>query len=438
MSKNKHLTLDDRFLIELSLNKRMSFKAIGTILEKDCTTVSKEIKTHVVFEKKGAHCRPFNDCINRRNCNHYGDICLFCSRKHRQICSVCGKCNGLCTDYLKEECTLLSKPPYVCNGCLEKHECTLEKHLYKARMAQQEYEEVRSESRSGFNLTEAERLRLDSVISPLLKNGQSLHHIITHNSDIIQCCEKTAYTYADNGLFEARNIDMPRKVRFRPRKQKSVGLKVDKACRTGRTYEDFKTFMESNPSLPVVQLDTVEGIKGGSVLLTVHFVRQGMQLAFLRECNDSKSVTDIFNSLYDRLCPKLYMKLFPVLLADNGSEFSNPKALEFDAAGNRRSRVFYCEPASPSQKGACEVNHEFIRRIIPKGVDIGIYSAEDIRLMMDHINSYSRAELGDKSPFEMFEFYYDLKTLGLLGVSKVAPNDIILSPRLLYKKKPSV
>ena len=194
----------------------------------------------------------------------------------------------------------LKKPPYVCNGCGKRQECTLEKHLYDARYAQKEYEDVRSESRSGFNLTEEELAQLNSIISPLLKNGQSLHHIMVNNSDQIMCCEKTAYTYIDNGLFDGRNIDMPRKVRFKPRKAKSVGLKVDKTCRIGRTYEDYKEFHKTHPELPVVELDSVEGIKGGAVLLTIHFVLQKFQLAFWRASNDSKSVTDIFHMLYKK------------------------------------------------------------------------------------------------------------------------------------------
>lgn len=165
--------------------------------------------------------------------------------------------------------------------------------------------------------------------------------------------------------------------------------------------------------------------------MTVHFVLQKLQLAFLREANTSQSVTDIFNGLYEVLSPETYKKLFPVLLADNGTEFSNPEALEFDADGNRRSYVFYCDPSAPNQKGACEVNHEFIRRIIPKGTDIGKYTPDQIRLMMDHINSYSRPELGDKSPYAMFKFYYGQKVLRLLGINPVKPNGIALKPQLL-------
>lgn len=430
MNKNKHMDLSIRQTIEHSLNEKLSFKAIGNKVGKDCTTISKEVRLHCVFEKKGAPYRPFNDCINRKHCSRYGDVCFECKRKNNR-CASCGKCTSFCEDYSKEDCLKLCKPPYVCNGCDNLLSCTLEKHFYKARYAQNEYELTRSESRSGFNLTETELAHLDSVISPLIKNGQSIHHILVNNQDLISCCEKTAYIYADNGLFTAKNIDMPRKVRFRPRKTKSKELKVDKSCRIGRTFEDFKKFHVDNPALPITELDSVEGIKGGAVLLTIHFVLPKLQLAFYRESNDSKSVTNVFRHLYEILGEDNYRKIFPVLLADNGTEFSNPTAIECDDDGVIRSYVFYCDPSSPSQKGACENNHEFIRRIIPKGVDISKYDQDKINLMMDHINSYGRPELSDKSPYEMFEFYYGKEILDILSVHKIPANEIILTPELL-------
>ena len=125
------------------------------------------------------------------------------------------------------------------------------------------------------------------------------------------------------------------------------------------------------------------------------------------------------------------------MLADNGTEFSNPEALEKDDKGNLRSRVFYCDPSAPGQKGACENNHEFIRRVIPKGTDIGLYSESQIAKMMNHINSYGRPELGDKSPFEMFAFYYGSNVLDLLGVKQISPNEIILKPDLLKENQGS-
>ena len=190
-------------------------------------------------------------------------------------------------------------------------------------------------------------------------------------------------------------------------------------------------YHETNPSLPITQLDSVEGVKGGAVLLTIHFVLPKLQLAFLREANSSKSVTDIFHSLYELLGDEIYRRLFPLCLADNGTEFSDPSSIEGDGNGNLRTRVFYCNPSAPGEKGACENNHEFIRRIIPKGIDIGNYTQDQISLMMNHINSYSRPELGDKSPYEMFEFYYGKEVLDLLGVTRIPANEIILKPTLL-------
>ena len=432
MEKNKHMNLDTRFEIDHGLNKGMSFKAIASQIGKDCTTVSKEVRGHMIFQKTGAAYRPFNDCRNRIRCSHQGDLCAECRMKNNRRCSLCKTdCSGLCPDYSKENCAHLLKPPYVCNGCQERSKCTLEKHLYDAVHAQKEYAEVRSESRTGFNLTEEEIRELDGVISPLLKAGQSLHHIMVNNPDRISCCEKSAYAYLDSGLFSARNIDAPRIVRLRPRKRKSVPVKVDKACRIGRDIQAYRKYMEEHPGLGVVELDSVEGVKGGAVLLTVHFVRQKFQLSFRREHNDSASVTGIFRDIYRLLGKETYMKMFPVLLADNGTEFSDPKALEFNEDGEQISHVFYCDPSAPNQKGSCEVNHEFIRRVIPKGKDLTPYSQEQILLMMSHINSYSRPELGDKAPYEMLEFYFGAGIANRFGIKKILPNDIVLTPDLL-------
>ena len=82
-NKNKHLIGDDRYDIQHGLDASLSFKAIGAAIGKDCTTVSKEVRAHIIFVKKGAPYRPFNDCANRTRCNHYGDACDECSRKNR-------------------------------------------------------------------------------------------------------------------------------------------------------------------------------------------------------------------------------------------------------------------------------------------------------------------------------------------------------------------
>ncbi len=292
---------------------------------------------------------------------------------------------------------------------------------------------MKSESRSGLDISEGELARLDSVVTPLLRNGQSIHHIAQCHKDAIMVSERTLYTIVDAGLLGARNIDMPRTVRMRPRRKKGNSVKVDRSCRIGRTYSDYQAFMAENGYPAVRELDSVEGARGGKALLTIHFVESGLQLAFLRDANDSRSVTDIFNRLYLELHPDVFMRLFPVLLADNGSEFSNPGAIERDDQGNPRTRVFYCDPNAPYQKPHCENNHEMIRRCIPKGTDLGEYSQAQISLMMSHINSYARGSLGDRSPYEMFAFQYGEGVLETLGIRRIPPDEINLTPRVFRK-----
>ena len=325
MNTQKHLTLDARSTIELELCKANSFKGIGLLLGKDCTTISKEVRVHRKNEKTGSLGKAFNDCINAFNhrcvlrC-----VCDRCTTKKRP-CWSCGKCTETCISYEKHTCPRLSKPPYICNACTDRTKCCLEKAFYKASYAQREYETVRSESRSGFTISEEELKHLDSVISPLLMNGQSLHHISISHRDEVMKSERTLYTYVNNGLFTARNIDMPRTIRMRPRKGKPKALKVDKQCRIGRTYDDYKKYVEEHPDVSARQLDSVEGIKGGAVLLTIHFVNQELQLAFLRTSNNSQSVIDIFEKLYLEMRPDVFIDIFPLLLADCTAENTMPK-----------------------------------------------------------------------------------------------------------------
>ena len=212
-----------------------------------------------------------------------------------------------------------SKSPYVCNGCDNLRSCTLEKSFYIAATAQKEYELCLSESRSGITVDEEETLRFDKIISPLIKKGQSLHHICSNNRDVIMHSEKTIYNYIDYNLFSARNVNLPRKVLYRPRKKSTDHFKVDKSCRIGRTYEDFLIFMKKHSDTPLVEMDSLEGTKGGKVLLTIHFTDSQFMLAFIRDANTSQSVIDVFEKLYLKLGPDIFQALFPLILTDNGS-----------------------------------------------------------------------------------------------------------------------
>jgi len=432
---SKFFTYEERLNLQKFLKESLSFKEIGRRLGKNPTTISREVRKYLSEAATGHPGFPYNACRNRFNCRKKGTCGKECTRASKIYCKLCPKCNDNCVDFIEEICTARSRIPYVCNGCEQIGKCSLLKSIYDAEHAHVKAHKTISESRSGLCVCEEEIARLNAIISPLVRQGQSIHQIYVTHQDKLMCSEKTIYNYIDACLLDVRNIDLPRKVKFRER-YKRPEFKVDKGCRIGRNYEDFQSFLEKNPDTATLQMDSVIGTKGGKCLLTIHFVDTSMMLAFLRDANTSQSVIDVFNGLDQKLGRSLFQKLFPVVLTDNGSEFSNPKAIEYGPLKNNsslRTRIYYCDAGCPHQKGAIEVNHALIRRALPKGTSFNNLTQEDIILMMNHINSYKRKKLNNRSPYETFSFYHGEDVLQKLGCSPVAASEILLKPVLLKK-----
>ena len=364
---SKFLSYEDRMIIAQRLQENASFGAIGTELGKDRTTIAKEIKKYSYDKKSGRPGYPYNPCKFRVTCKAKRICGTSCTHQSAYKCSLCSECTLHCSDFVEDVCSVKNKPPYVCNGCSQLPKCTLLKRIYDPADAHERAHHAVSEARTGIMSNEDDIARINGIISPLVKNGQSLHQIYLDHVDELMCSEKTLYNYVDAQLFDIRNIDLPRKVKYRPRYKKPE-FKVDRGCRIDRSYADFQKYLGAHPETTIVQMDSVIGRVGGKCLLTIHFVESSLMLAFLRDANTSASVIEIINLLDEVLGAKTFNSLFPVILTDNGSEFSNPKEIEKRSTiPCNRTKIFYCDPSAPYQKGACEVNHELIRRILPKG-----------------------------------------------------------------------
>lgn len=427
----KHLTYDDRLTIEGLLKAGSSLSVISRQLNRHKSTISREIFLRSIINKKGCYGRNYNACIYRYDC----DMNNVCKDKKciqtTKSCRFCEKCNDNCQYFKEDICDKLSISPYVCNGCNDRNKCILSKKLYSAKIAQKDYEKILVESRIGIENSPKEIKVIDDIVTPLVMQGQSIHHIHVNNKDTIMISEKSLYNYIANGCLSAKNIDLPRKVRYRARKKKQMGYKVDKSCLEGRRYDDYIEFIKCNKDISVVEMDTVEGRKGGKVLLTIHFIDTSFMLMLLRNSNDARSVTEWFEWIYESVGEREFKTLFPVLLTDNGSEFSDPGKIERIKGSDKLTSIFYCYPYSAYLKPEVENNHQLIRRIIPKGSSMDHLTQEDICLVMSHVNSYTRKKLNDQSPFDSFSSRYGFKLINALGIKKINPNDIILKPRLI-------
>ena len=256
----KFLNYEDRLEIESLLKEHRSFTEIGRELGRDRTTITKEVRNYSVERCTGYGSYPHNTCKYRKGCRKRR-VCgeKNCGYPANFACKQCERlCNRYCEQFEEEVCTHRFKPPYVCNGCSEVKRCTLTKTVYDAMEAHRQASAKISESRTGILSTEGEIARLNEILVPLVKQGQSLHQIYLNHKDELMCSEKTLYNYVDGGLFDIRNIDLPRKVKYRPRYKKPE-LKVDRGCRIGRNYHDYEVYMEKNPDTAVVQMDSVIG-----------------------------------------------------------------------------------------------------------------------------------------------------------------------------------
>ena len=323
---NKHLTYDDRLVIQAGLQQGLKVAQIAKNIGKHRSTVSREIKAHrrLVSTSKG------NNCIYHRTCIRIPDCRSDCFRGKKQCQTACGRCQEGCTDYQEEFCTDYEKSPFVCNACDHRLRCRLRRMLYDAKYAQQQYEQRLSESRKGISLTEQELNRISDTITPLLKKGQSLPVICERYRDELPVSDRTIYSYIDAGLLDARNIDLRRKLRRPERKKSGPVLRVDRKCHIGRSYEEYEEYMRQNPDAMVSQMDSVVIHKGGQTLLTILFTNCDLQLMFLRERNTAGSVTEIFQWLRKSFGDKKFRMLFQVILTDRGSEFSDPEKIETD------------------------------------------------------------------------------------------------------------
>lgn len=428
----KHLSLSDRALIEHCLVHDYTFSSIARKLNRSPSTISREIKKHRVFvypiDPNKNDCIDYGRCLRRNLCDSETKNSCY-SR-----CKLCNDydCRTLCKAYISKHCTLLDKTPYVCTNCPNQRTCKKNHAYYTGHRAHSEYLKELKQSRQGLRTSHEQLIEIGDLISPLIMKGQSINHIFSTHAGEIGLSERTLYNYIDSNAFKVKNIDLPKKVRYKRRRQKKIFTKLEYRCRRGRTYEDFKSYLSLHPNISVVEMDTVKGARAkGKVLLTMIFRSNNFMLMFIMDDGTQNSVSKIFDNLTKLLGIDTFRKLFPVILTDNGVEFKDPERLEHTLYGSQRTRIFYCDPQASWQKPHIEKNHTLIRRIIPKGISLTPFIQDDISLACCHINSVARELFDNYTPFNLMQSNIQKKLLDSLNLSPVPPDEVCLKPALL-------
>ena len=414
--KKSRITLDDRINIQAALEKSMSLDELSKLIKKNRSSIYRELHNYCIIKPS-----------NRKSC-------FFCSKMEE-----CRE-NGVfletmtkykCLDYEPFKCPKLIKYPYVCNGCLFSEHCHRNKRYYNCTKAETLSRENRITTRKRKRIDESNIDRINEIVTPLVKKGQSLHHIYETNNKLkLICSERTIRRLIYDGYLDVTASFLPRYVRFRHNSkeyliQRSKVSNIERML--GRTYTDYSKYLKSHPGLSAVQYDSVLGKKSDKkAILTITFPKERFQFGRLIQKGDPMSVISTMNYIFNLVGYDKAKEIFAVNLADNGLEFSNFHLLEM-----RDIRVYFTNPYRSTDKAACERNHEFIRYIIPKKRTLDNLTQDKLNLMFSHINSYIRKSNQNKTPFDLIKERFGSEFLSLIGIIKIAPQDVFLKPELL-------
>ena len=412
--KSKHLSDEERDIIERLLNECHSVKKISYTLSRPISTITREISKHknIIFPS----------CFNKSNpCLNYDK----CNYRHFECYKNCIKAEF-------NFCEKLNSAPHVCNPCPNKKYCRHIKYYYTSKTAIEEYKYKLSNTRKGLRYTDEELAIVNTDLANLIRATRSVYHSIkVINERGYNFKESTIYDQIEKGLLEIKISELPRN--NRKKEISSEDLNEYKRDVTGFTYEDYKEYKTIHINATEIQMDTVEGIKGKNqkVLLTLEIVEIKFLFAFIIDSKTQEKVIEKLEEFKNNITKEVFDKIIEILLTDNGTEFINPQKI---TSLSNNCHLFYCHPYSSFEKGSIENIHEFIRRVIPKGISLNIYDQEDINSICNNINSIYRKELDGKCAFDLVSEYISLDILEKIGLKKIEPDKINLTPYLLGDK----
>lgn len=320
--------------------------------------------------------------------------------------------------------------------CFDRNTCRFPKCSYSPLKAHSSYTKRLIESRQGINISIDDLIEIVSKIKPLIKRGMSPYAALTSIDTEINIDVRTIYRYLELGIIDIPAIELPRKVRYKKRKNYKPVIK-DKVNRDGHEYKDYLKLSKKEKD-NTFQIDSVIGFRQNNKrIITLHNPKRKFQFMFLVKNGTPYEIVKLFDYLEKLLGSRsMFKKIFGVILADRGREFNLFKQMEMSCLekGKKRCRVYFCDPNQPNQKGSAEKNHEHIRCILPKKhSNFDLLSNFDVAELTSQVNSYPRKSLNGNTPITQIKDLVPNELLEALGIRELQPNEVCLKPSLLSR-----
>lgn len=343
---------------------------------------------------------------------------------------------------LSAACPRLAAWPRCCNGCGRYRAigCKRRPHVfYDARAAQLCADSVLVSSRRGIDADEPAAAARLEAIRGCLRRGLSPEQMAARNGGPVDLSPSTIYRWVAAGYDGMTNMELRRKVGYRPRRRAPAASATRHSPR--RSYAAFLGLGE-DACAAAWEMDTVEGAREDSAcLLTLLHRPSRLQLALPLAAKDAESVAAALGGVRSVLGAGGTGRVFRAVLTDNGAEFSDEGAIAaLIGEGPGETRLFYCDPGRSDQKGACERNHVEIRKLLPKGRGLRFdrLVPADLSLAMSHVNSEPRGALGFATPARAFRAMLGDDAAALLeayGIEDVPIDELDLTPGLIARAR---
>lgn len=278
-----------------------------------------------------------------------------------------------------------------------------------------------------------------ALIRDGLGRGLSPEQLSARNGGPVDLSPSTIYRWVAAGNDGMTNMELRRKVGYRPRSHRAPKRATPHSPR--RSHAAFLGLGE-DACAAAWEMDTVEGSREDSAcLLTLLHRPSRLQLALPLAAKDAESVAAALGGVRSVLGAGGTRRVFRAVLTDNGPEFSDEGAIAaLLGEGRGETRLFYCDPRRSDQKGACERNHVEIRKLLPKGRGLRFdrLAPADLALAMSHVNSEPRGALGFATPARAFRAMLGGDAAALLeayGVEDVPVEELDLTPGLIERAR---
>ena len=147
------------------------------------------------------------------------------------------------------------------------------------------------------------------------------------------------------------------------------------------------------------EIDTIYSGRGSKKTLTERKSR--LEFSAKIEARTAAAVKARLRGLRGEVGQGVFAKLVRTITSDNGVEFKDYEGIETINGKRNPIKLFYAHPYRSGERGSNENQNRFIRRFVPKGDDISLYSNKDIKGYLRFINTYPRRIFNGKSSADM-------------------------------------